>query len=69
MAWLASCLDLAVRRDVEDGRLFARWLHETGQDWPDHDLLVPTAVAMIPSGIAGKSFQSLQSGRVFGCDM
>ena len=47
VSWLASCLDMAVERRVEEGRLMGQCL--AGLEWPQHELLIPSAVAMTPS--------------------
>lgn len=45
-SWLSSCLEMALREAVEPGRLCGRWIVESGADWPQHELLLPSAVAM-----------------------
>ena len=47
VSWLASCLEMAVERRVEEGRLMGQCL--AGLEWPQHELLIPSAVAMTPS--------------------
>ena len=47
VSWLASCLQMAVERRVEEGRLMGQCL--AGLEWPQHELLIPSAVAMSPS--------------------
>lgn len=37
---------MALRQAVEPGRLCGLWIDENGLDWPQHDLLLPSAVAM-----------------------
>lgn len=46
-SWLASCLHIVQQRSVPEGRLCGLWVSENGQPWPDHELLLPSAVAMI----------------------
>jgi hypothetical protein len=38
---------MAVERRVEEGRLMGQCL--AGLEWPQHELLIPSAVAMTPS--------------------
>lgn len=45
-SWLSSCLEMALREAVEPGRLCGLWIVESGADWPQHELLPPSAVAM-----------------------
>lgn len=47
VSWLASCLVMAVGQEVKDGRLVGRWIHESGLEWPEHELLEPSNVAMM----------------------
>lgn len=47
VAWLASCLQIAVGEEpAQPGRLCGLWISENGREWPQHDLLLPSAVAM-----------------------
>ena len=48
VSWLSSCLDLALGRRVEEGRLCGQWIAESGLEWPDHELLMPSTVALTP---------------------
>ena len=45
-SWLASCLTLAVERRTEEGRLISQSIVANNQEWPDHELLLPSAIAM-----------------------
>ena len=46
VSWLSSCLDLALGRRVEEGRRCGQWIAESGLEWPDHELLMPSTVAL-----------------------
>ena len=46
LSWLASCLTLAVERRTEEGRLISQSIVANNQEWPDHELLLPSAIAM-----------------------
>ena len=55
LAWLSSCLNIALNRAVPASRFCGAWIQsrvETHEGtWPKHDMLEPSAVCMHPSWI------------------
>ena len=49
-AWLSSCLNISLQRRVPPRRLVGSWLETevalNHMEWPEHDMLAPSAVCM-----------------------
>ncbi|CAL1136173.1 unnamed protein product [Cladocopium goreaui] len=46
ISWLSSCYAIVVSGTFEPGRLLGLWLSENDQEWPEHEMIYPTAIAM-----------------------
>lgn len=47
ISWLSSCYAIVVSGTCAPGRLVGEWLSGNHREWPSHEMISPTAVAMI----------------------
>jgi hypothetical protein len=47
ISWLSSCYSIVVSGACVPNRFVGQWLSDTNQEWPEHELIAPTAEAMI----------------------
>ena len=46
ISWLSSCYSIVVSGACVPSRFVGQWLSDTNQEWPEHELIAPTAEAM-----------------------
>ena len=46
ISWLSSCYSIVVSGACVPNRFVGQWLSDTNQEWPEHELIAPTAEAM-----------------------